>query len=149
MVVTALGDGQIGVVARRRQDAARLVGGGVDVAVLLHDPAQEHPGCGGGNVIVAARAEDAVHLGHLLQNFVLVALGQAAGDQNFSQPALLLQLRHLEDVGNGLLLGRVDEAAGVDNDQIRAVRLAGDPVTGLLKPEEHLLRIDLVFGAAE
>ena len=93
MVVTALGNPQVGVPGRRGENSGPVLGGGVDVAqtagpeILLQDL-----GNGLGDVPVAAGAQDAVHLRQLFQNVLPVALGHAAGDQDFFQLPGLFQL---------------------------------------------------------
>src|SRR5258708_38608902 len=55
------------------------------------------------------RADDRVDLGDLFLELVAVALGEAAGDDETLAGAVFLQLRHLEDRVDRLLLGGVDE----------------------------------------
>ena len=65
-----------------------------------------------------AGAEHRVDLRNLLLQLVAIALGQAAGDDQPPARAVLLVLRHLEDGVDRLLLRRVDERAGVDDEHV-------------------------------
>ena len=53
--------------------------------------------------------------GMFLHDFVAVALDQASGDDEFLGRAGGFEAGHLEDGVDGLLLGGVDEAAGIDD----------------------------------
>ena len=117
-----------------------------ELADLL--PRQNLPG-GGDHVVVAAGAKHAVHLGQLGQNFLLIALGQTAGDEDLPHQALGLFLRDGKNVVDGLALGGVDEAAGVDDDQIDVLRLRANLKTRLGHQIHHLLAVHLVLGTAE
>mgnify|MGYP000579809584 CR=1 FL=1 len=119
----------------RRVDASKAAGP-LPGHGLLH---------GGNDLRIAPRAQDAVHLRQLLQYIALVALGHAARDQDFLNPAGALELRHLQNVVNGLLVGAAQKAAGVDHHHIRAVRLRLDVVARTLHQGHHLLAVDLVF----
>ena len=68
MVVAALGNAQIGVMLRRGENPLGLLGL-IDIAEELQMllPIQNPVG-GLYNIAVAAGTQDAVHLGHLLQN---------------------------------------------------------------------------------
>jgi hypothetical protein len=57
-------------------------------------------------------------------------------------------LRGVEDRLDRLLLGGVDEAAGVDDDDVRRVR-GGGVVTGGPKARGQSVGVGLVLGAAE
>ena len=54
-----------------------------------------------------------------------MALRKTAGDQDLLDPALRLELRHGENVVDGLGLCGLDKAAGVDDDELRTVRGRG------------------------
>ena len=114
MVVAPLGDAEIGVPGGRGEDPLPVLGGGVDVAHVAgpQTGVPHHLVDGGADVAVAAGAQDAVHLRQLAQNVLLVPLGHAAGDQDLFHLAGALQLRHLQDVVDGLLAGGLQEAAG-------------------------------------
>ncbi len=95
------------------------------------------------------RADDGVGFGKFLPQFILVALREAAGNHEGAAFPLLLHLRGLEDGPDGLLLGGLDESAGVHHDDLGFL-----PVRGQLEPRagehaHHLLGIHLVLGAAQ
>ena len=150
MVVAALGNAEVGIPGRRGQDALTALVGGVDVAdvagpqPLLHD-LRNSPG----NLIVAAGAQNAVHLRQFLQHVVLVPLGHAAGDEDLLDLACLFQLSHLQDVVDGLLAGGGQETAGVDHHHVAALGSSLDVVARGLTGCHHLLAVHLVLGAAQ
>ena len=114
MVVTALGDAEVGVPGGRGEDAGPALGGGVDIAQMAGPEARLHDlGDGGGDIAVAARAQDAVDLQELLQHVGFITLGHATGDEDLFQGPGLFQLRQVQDVVYGLLTGGGQEAAGV------------------------------------
>ena len=84
-------------------------------------------------------------------DFVAVALDEAAGDDEALGFAavLLLVLDHLEDGVDGLLLGGVDEAAGVDDDDLGVFGAGGELGAAVVEHAHHDLGVDEVFGAAE
>jgi hypothetical protein len=58
-------------------------------------------------------------------------------------------LDHLEDGVDGLLLGGVDEAAGVDDDDLGVFGARGELGSVVVEEAHHDLGVDEVFGAAE
>ncbi len=79
-----------------------------------------------------AGADDGVDLGDVLADLVAVALDEAAGDDELLGAAAvgLLVLDHLEDGVDGLLLGGVDEAAGVDDEDLGVFGVGGELAAG-------------------
>ena len=131
IVVTALGDLEIGILLRRRQDAARLVQRDADVIeALIFLPVQDLLRRVD-NVVIRARAEHAVDLRHLVHDLLLIALGQTAGDEDLPDTALLFERAHRQNMVDGLFLGRIDEAAGVDNHQLRSIGIRQNFISGL------------------
>src|SRR4029078_11511160 len=63
--------------------------------------------------------------------------------------AVALVLGHLEDGVDRLLLGVVDEGAGVDDDDVGVARVGRDLVARLLGVAEHHLAVDEVLGTTE
>ena len=104
---------------------------------------------GGHDVGVAAGAQHTVHLGQLRPDVVGVPLSEAAGDQQLFQLALRLELPQLQNVVDGLALGRLDEAAGVKHRHVRALRLAGDNKARRPAQGHHLLGVYQILGAAK
>lgn len=149
MVIAALGNFQIGVIFRRCEDPAifRLVG--VNIVEALVALAGQHLPDRVRNIVIRARAKHAVNLRQLLQNFLLIALGETAGDEDFLDSSLCFQLRHGQNVVNGLCLCGFNEAAGVDNDEFRTVGVWADLIARLPQQPEHMLGVDLIFGAAK
>ena len=98
-----------------------------------------------------AGADDGVDLGNVLLDLVAVALDQAAGHDEAAGLAAGgdLVLRHLEDGVDRLLLGRVDEAAGVDDQNLGVLGAGGELGAGVVEQAHHHLGVDEVLGAAE
>ncbi len=67
----------------------------------------------------------------------------------FFRPPAFFHLGELQDLVDGLALGAVDKAAGVDDRNVAAVHLADHVMAGLIEQVEHLLAVDLVFRTAE
>jgi hypothetical protein len=96
-----------------------------------------------------AGAEDGVDLRNLGLQLVAVALGQAAGDDEGLTGPGLLELGHLQNGVHRLLLGLVDERAGVDDQHLGPGGVARQLVARLLGQPEHHLGIDEVLRAPE
>ena len=94
-------------------------------------------------------ADDLIDVRHFFEQPIALALGQTAGDDDGADPALPLQFEHLSDDGQRFLPGRLDETAGIDDDDIRAVRVRRQRETILRELAEHPLAVHCVFGAAE
>jgi len=90
---------------------------------------------------------DHVHLGQGGGQLVAVTLGQAAGDGQTGPHGT--GLGQLQDGVDGLLAGRLDEGARVDDDQVGGLRAVGPLVPLRLEAAAQLLRVDLVLGAAQ
>ena len=98
-----------------------------------------------------AGADYGVDFGDVFADLVAVALDEAAGDDELLGAASvgLLVLHHLEDGVDGLLLGGVDEAAGVDDEDLGVFGVGGELAAGGVEEAHHDLGVDEVFGAAE
>ena len=57
-------------------------------------------------------------------------------------------LHHFEDGVDGLLLGGIDEGAGVDDEDFGVFRGVGEARAGAVEQAHHDFRVDEVFGAA-
>ena len=147
-VVAAVGNFHVGGVGGRGQHAL-----GVKEAFAVADVAGAPSRLGLPHHFQQARvvrhAHEAVHLGHFAVEVVDVALGEAAGDEQLFEPARLLVLRHLENGLDGFLLGRLDEAAGVDEDDLRLGGVGDDLVARLFERSEDHFAVHAVLGAAE
>ena len=148
-VVAALGNAQKGVVPGCGQHPLQLLHRFIDAVKIpgrfavgqraerLHDTA------------VAAGAHDAVHLRQFLRQLLLIALGQAAGHQDLTHKALFFQVCHRQNGVDGLLLGAVNKAAGVDDHHVRAGLFVLQGDTRITAQGHHLLGIHQILGAAQ
>ena len=148
-VVAALSDLDIGEVLRSGHHSPHLFLRGINGAEIHHAVAGKQLFDGGDNLGIAAGAQDTVHLGHLLQDIPLIALAQAAGDQDLAHLALCLQRGSGENVINGFALGGVNKAAGVDDHHIAAGKVREHRVSRLPDPVHHPLAVHLVLGTAK
>ena len=103
----------------------------------------------GGQCGVGADADHGVHLGDFLNDLLLIALGQTAGDNNLEVGVFLLVLAGHEDVLDGLRLGRLDKAAGVDDDDIGLAGVRHGDMAILDEGMAEYIGIHLIFRAAE
>ena len=105
-------------------------------------PPGQHVVQAGADVRVVVEAED-LRLGQLVGQLGTVPLGQAphGGD-------LRAGLGGGQQLGDGLLLGRLDEAAGVHQHHAGLLRGGQLPARGG-QPRGQLLRVNLVTRAAE
>src|SRR5207302_2533432 len=78
-----------------------------------------------------------------------VPLGEATGDDELLAAAGILVLRRRQDRVHRLLLGGIDEAAGVHEDDGGGVRVLDDRVPLRLEDPQHHLGIDEVLRAAQ
>ena len=98
-----------------------------------------------------ACAYNRVYFRNVLLDLVTVALNQASGDDQalgFATVGLLM-LHHLKDSVDRLLLGGVDEAAGIDDKDLCIFGLGSDLAPSMVKHSHHDFGVDQVFGAAE
>ena len=137
-VVAAFGDLQIGVVARRELHALRRQQ--VDIGIVRRRGCLVHRRH---DALVGLRSGDGEHVRVLLADDL--GLGaEAAGDDD---PAVFRQ--GVADGVERLVAGRIEEAAGVDDDQIGAVMLARDLVALGAQPRDDALGIDQRLRATE
>ena len=95
-----------------------------------------------------AGADYGVDFRDALQDFVAVALDQASGNDQFAGRAGGFEAGHLEDGVDGLLLGGVDKAAGIDDEDLGFFGMGGEARAGAVEQAHHDLGVDEVFGAA-
>ena len=97
------------------------------------------------------RTEPCIHLWDLGHQLRRVALAEAAGHVHLLHQTLVLRLGVAEDSVDALLLGIVDEAAGIDHHHVVLTAVAlmvhGDPV-GLQLGHQHFA-VEGVLGAPE
>ena len=112
----------------------------------------EHIGQPLGQLGVGVEAEHGVRLGQAVGQLLPVALGQATHRDHFGA-GLRRGVRGGQQRVDGVLLGLLDEAAGVHEDHVRRVRTSAVGVDQLPaaadQPAGQLLRVDLVAGAAQ
>ena len=97
-----------------------------------------------GDVGVVVEAEHGVGLGQRLGQLAAVPLGQAADGHDLG--AGVGRGQHRVD---GVLLGRVDEAAGVDDQDVGVVLVVGQRPARAGQPSGQLLGVDLVARASQ
>ena len=106
-----------------------------------------------GEILVVFKAHHHVNLGHLVRELVRVPLRQAPGDDDLLLLSILRLLRlhrgRGEDGVHALVLGVLDEAAGVDDDCVRILVLVDDVETVGEEVAEHDLAVHGVLGASE
>ena len=78
-----------------------------------------------------------------------VALHQAAGHHQAHLRPALLQAGQIQDGVHRLLTGRLDEAAGIDQQEIGGGRLPGDLPARPGEAPQHDFRVHQVLGAAQ
>jgi hypothetical protein len=107
--------------------------------------------CGFEDGFELAGADDGVDFGDVAADLVAVALDEAAGDDEALGAAAVgdFVLHHLEDGVDGLLLGGVDEAAGVDDEDVGVLGARGELGAAAMEQAHHDLGVDEVLGAAE
>ena len=105
----------------------------------------------GQNAVQFARAEHRVHIRYISANLIAVAFDQAARNDQLLCAASVadLVIRHFQDRVDAFLLGRIDERAGVDDDDVGVLRGWSQLRTGVVQKAHHHLTIHQIFGAAE
>ena len=148
-VVAALGDAEVGIVAGRGEHAVKLLDGTVDVGEAARALPGHQLAQGGDDVAVAAGSHHAVDLRELVDDLLLIALGETSRDEDLAEPAVRLELRHRQNGVDGLGLRAVNEAAGVDDHGVGALGLLLQLDPRLAAQGHHLLGVDQILGAAK
>ena len=106
---------------------------------------------GGEDRFELAGADDGVDLGDVSADLVAVSLDEAAGDDEFADASAVgdLVLDHLEDGVDRLLLGGVDEGAGVDDEDVGVFGTGGKLGAVVVEQAHHHFGVDEIFRAAE
>ena len=130
---------------RRQRQQLAAVGGHVRGGRV---PVEDGPQVGG-HVGVGVEPQHGVGLGQLVGELLAVALGQAADRDDLLRPGVPLAGGGLEEHVDRVLLGLLDEAAGVDHRDVRVVGVVDEqpPLGGQAAGE--LLGVDLVAGAPQ
>ena len=147
-VVAALRDFQIGKVAGGRQFTVAAQGhfllfGEHLLNLAFHDFADNV-----GNFAVGADAHHSVHLGNLLADFLLIALGKTSGDHDFFDAALFFQGYQLEDFLDGFGFCTLNKAAGVDNGHIGQRCVVAELIACVFQGSHEHFPVYLIFGTA-
>ena len=138
MVIAALGNLQIRIMARRQLHALRR--DQIDERLVLRRQMLVHRG---DDFLVALRAGDLEHLGVAVENLLRLC-AQAARDDD-----LAVLGERLADRLQRLIHRGVDEPAGVDHHQIRRAVARGDLVALGPQARENALRIDERLRASQ
>ncbi len=107
-------------------------------------PVQE---AGQGGKIV--HPDEQVDFREVLYELRAIALHQAAGHHQAHLRPGLLQAGQIQDGVHRLFTGRLDEAAGIDQEEIGGGRLPGDLPAGAGEAPQHDFRVHQVLGAAQ
>ena len=111
--------------------------------------ASDQPLGRGGDLVAAENAHQLIDARVHLQELVLLALGQATGDDHAAGAALLLEIEHLADYGVRFAAGIADEGAGIDDDKIAAFRFANHLVAVQAQQAGHAFAVNQVLGTAK
>ena len=153
-VVAALADAQVGEALRRQQEALGVAARALRLASVdrCHPAARaavDDLAHDGRHARVVGQAEHRVEFLDVLAQVVAVALGQAADGDDALQVAFFLQARDRQDGVDRLLLGGLDEAAGVDDDDVGVGGFLDHHQAFFDDVAEQHLGVDEVAGAAQ
>ena len=102
-----------------------------------------------GDAVSLGQAHEGVDVRALLEEFFLVVLGEASGDDDGVGEALFFCMEGVVDGFEGFVAGGFDEAAGVDDGDVGGVVGGDQGHAGLSDEGEHFFAIDEVFWASE
>ena len=148
-MVAALGDLEIGGIRRGREHAGGEFGVKVRVKRMVRGAPVRWGFTSLEDVFELARADHKVNFGDLSQNVLAEAFHEASGDHELLRRAQLLVFRHLQDGVNRLALGRLDEAARVDNDDVGVSGARRQLVAPAGQDAEHHFAVHQVLGTAQ
>ena len=150
--VAALGDFQKSKVPRRDPQPVairkRRARSGLKHGPLFVETADQPVG-NLGHLLATKNANQVIDARARFQQGFLVALGEAAGNDDAPGRSAAFQFEHLTNRGERLFASSLDEAASVDNDEIGTFRLVNQAVAVELQQSQHPLAIDEVLGAAQ
>ena len=101
------------------------------------------------NRLQLARPDNRVYLGNILLDLIPIPLHQASGDHNPLGLAAGLVLHHLQNRVHRLLLGGVDKAARIDDNNLGVFRVRRQLRTVVVQHPHHHFGVDKILGAAE
>ena len=153
-VVAPLGEAEVGGVAGGEADAVAvdLVAGqlgGDEVECLPGPGLLEEGGADVGDLLAVGDAEDGVDAVEAFLELGAVPLGEAAGDDDGLEATLAFEVDHGADGVQGLLFGGLEEAAGVDDDDVGLLVVGAEVEPTLGEVAQEDLAVDEVLGAAE
>src|SRR5580692_2542396 len=96
-----------------------------------------------------AGSYDGIDLRNLLENLVAKAFDETSGDDEFARRAKFLVLGHFQNGVHGLFLRRLNEAARVDDKNLRLLRAGRKLVAFAHKHTHHHLAIHKVLRASQ
>ena len=147
-VGAALADAHIGGIGGGSQHPAVL-----EIAEIIlagGDPLSfQGPADEAGELAVLIDAQEQINLRNLLEKILFVPLGQAACHHQQAAAAGFLELGHFQNGIDGFLLGGLDEAAGVDHEDIRLFGIGGEQKAVLLQEAQGRFGIHPVLVAAQ
>ena len=150
LVVAALSDAQIGAPGIGEQHS--VTGEAVGLPLLEPGPLAalvEHIQHGLHDVVTAAHAHGGIHFGQLVEELLLIPLGQTAGNDQTADDALFFQFGQLQNGLDGLSFGAFNKAAGVDDGNVRPFGGFQQFHAGVDQMAQHQLGVAQVFCAAQ
>jgi hypothetical protein len=103
----------------------------------------------GDDLFTSEDTDNLIDVRHFFEQPIALAFRQTARDDDGADPTLPLQFEHLSHDCQRFLPRRLDETAGIYDDDIRAVRVRCQREPILRELAEHPLAVHCVFGAAE
>ena len=101
------------------------------------------------DLVNRAYTKNGIDLGEFLEDCLTVALGHTTRDDDALEALVFLEPRNIKDIVDGFLFCRLDEGAGVDDDNIGFGLVGRDLISRLEKVVKHYLGVKLIFRTAE
>lgn len=102
-----------------------------------------------GDAVALVQSDDGVDFGDFVGQGLSHAFGQTAGDDDFFDAMLFLLFDGAADGVHGLFFGRSDEAAGINDNRIRIVRIGADDEIRFADAGEHNFAVHDIFRASQ
>ena len=176
-MIAALGNFNVGGMTGRRQQSRRCVvveiagqvGDGPGPGFAGETPlgftrlpfgsgCEDHEGgrCGGPghsrgrqDTVEFAGPDHRIHFRNVFLNFVAKALDQATGHNQLLGVSPRLQAGHIQNGINRLLLGRVNEGTGIDDDNVSILSLGSQVGACLHQHPHHYFAVNQVLRATQ